>query len=140
MSKEIEFHPSQKQFEAWGYLTDEVKTEIGYGGAAHGGKSYLGCFWITASCMAYPGTGYLLGRKELTNLKRTTLLTLFKIFKDFGLSDKNYDYNQQNNTITFDNGSQIFLLDLGYKPSDPLFTRLGGLELTGAFVDESNRS
>lgn len=49
-----------------------------------------------------------------------------------------YSYNQQNNVITHINGSQIFLFDLAYQPSDPLYTRLGGLELTGGFVDESN--
>ena len=135
---EIQFNPSPKQYQAWEYLTDTVTTEIGYGGAAHGGKSYLGCFWLTSMCLAYPDTAYLLGRKELTNLKRTTLLTLFKVFKEFGLTDKDYEYNQQNSILTFNNGSQIFMLDLGFKPSDPLYTRLGGLELTGAFIDESN--
>jgi hypothetical protein len=39
--------------------------------------------------------------------------------------------------IKFANGSQILLLDLAYLPSDPLYTRLGSLELTGAFVDEA---
>lgn len=65
-------------------------------------------------------------------------MTLFKVFKEFGLGENSYTYNQQNNIITFGNGSQIFLMDLDYKPSDPLYTRLGGLELTGAFIDESN--
>lgn len=134
----ISFSPSPKQFSAWEYLNDNITTEIGYGGAASGGKSYLGCVWITAMCMANPDTGWLIGRKELTNLKRTTLLTLFKVFKEFGITEKHYTYNQQNNILTFNNGSQIFFIDLGYKPSDPLYTRLGGLELTGAFIDESN--
>lgn len=135
---EINFSPSPKQFQAWEYLTDETTTELGYGGGASGGKSYLGCVWITTMCLAYPDTAWLVGRKELTNLKRTTIITLFKVFKDFGLKEEHYQYNQQNNILTFSNGSQIFFLDLGYKPSDPLFTRLGGLELTGAFVDEAN--
>lgn len=134
----ISFSPSPKQFMAWEYLTDDITTEIGYGGAASGGKSYLGCVWITCMCLANPDSAWIIGRKELTNLKRTTLITLFKVFKEFGISDKQYTYNQQNNILTFGNGSQIFFLDLGYKPSDPLFTRLGGLELTGGFIDESN--
>jgi hypothetical protein len=64
MPDEITFHASPKQFLAWKYLTDAVTTEVGYGGAAHGGKSYLGCEWLTDMCLAYPGTGWLLGRKE----------------------------------------------------------------------------
>lgn len=31
-------------------------------------------------------------------------------------------------------------MDMSYQPSDPLYTRFGGLELTGAFVDESNEN
>lgn len=135
----VNFKPSEKQFLAWQYLNDNITTEIGYGGAASGGKSYLGCFWLLAMCLAYPGTGWLMGRKELTNLKRTTLLTLFKVCSEYGIEpEKHFNYNQQNNIITFLNGSQIFLMDLGYKPSDPLYTRLGGLEITGYFIDEAN--
>ena len=134
----IDFKPNKKQFQAWEYLTDDVHTEIGYGGGASGGKSYLGCVWIVTMCLAYEDTAWLIGRRELTNLKKTTLLTLFKVFKEFGLGENSYTYNQQNNIITFGNGSQIFLMDLDYKPSDSLYTRLGGLELTGAFIDESN--
>ena len=132
------FNPSPKQFEAYGYLTDNTTTEIGYGGAAYGGKSYLGCFWITANALAYPDTGWLLGRKDLINLRRTTLLTLFKLWEELGIKREEYNYNQQSNIITFSNKSQIFLFDLANQPSDPLFTRLGGLDLTGAFIDESN--
>lgn len=132
------FNPSPKQYEAYQYLTDKETTEVGYGGAAYGGKSYLGCFWITANCLAYPDTGWLLGRKDLINLRRTTLLTLFKLWEELGVKREEYNYNQQQNIITFENKSQIFLFDLAQQPSDPLFTRLGGLELTGGFVDESN--
>ena len=90
-------------------------------------------------CEAYPGTGWLLGRKELLNLKRTTLLTFFKICAEYDLkAGRHFSYNQQSNIIDWHNGSQIFLFDLGYQPSDPLYTRLGGLELTGGAIDESN--
>lgn len=135
----ITFKPFPKQYQAWKYLTDQTIKELGYGGAAHGGKSYLGNFWLLAMCIAYPDTGWLMGRKELTNLKKTTLLTFHKVCNDYGIEpDVHFSLNQQTNIITFINNSQIFLFDLDYKPSDPLYTRLGGLELTGAFVDESN--
>ena len=134
----INFKPSKKQFEAWKYLIDNVTNYIGYGGAAFSGKSYLLCYWLTTMCIAYPGTAWGLGRKQLTVLKKTTVLTLFKVFDECNIkADIDFSYNQQNNTVTFTNGSVIFLIDTMKLPSDPLFTRFGGLELTGAAIDES---
>lgn len=136
----IKFKPSKKQFEAWGYLFDNITCFIGYGGAAFSGKSYLLCVWMTVLCLAYPGIACGLGRKELTTLKKTTLLTLFKVFESYGIDESLYNLNSQSNVITFFNGSQIFLIDTAYKPTDPLFTRFGGYELTVCGVDESNES
>lgn len=134
----INFKPSVKQYKAWELLSDNVTSFIGYGGAAFSGKSYLLCYWITSMSIAYPGTAWGLGRKQLTTLKKTTLVTLFKVFTECGIENQSdYKYNQQNNTVTFKNGSVIFLIDTMTQPSDPLFTRFGGLELTGAAVDES---
>lgn len=134
----INFKPSIKQFQAWEYLTDQTTNYIGYGGAAFSGKSYLLCYWLTTMAIAYPGTGWGLGRKQLTVLKKTTLITLFKVFAECGIeTGVHFVYNQQNNTVTFYNKSVIFLIDTMSLPSDPLFTRFGGLELTGAAVDES---
>lgn len=80
-----------------------------------------------------------MGRKELINLKRTTLNTFFEVCQRYGIKkDEHFNYNGQVNVITFKNNAQILLFDLSSEPSDPLYTRLGSLELTGAFVDESN--
>ena len=107
--------------------------------SAGGGKTILGCFWILSSALAYPETRWLIGRKNLTVLKRTTLNTFFELLKTFGLKpDDHYTFNAQESCFKFRNGSQVLLLDLDYFPSDPMFTRLGSLELTGAFVDEAN--
>lgn len=134
----INFKPSVKQFQAWEYLSDKTTTFIGYGGAAFSGKSYLLCYWLTSMAVAYPGTAWGLGRKQLTVLKKTTLITLFKVFAECNIENGvDFSYNQQNNTVTLSNRSVIFLIDTMTLPSDPLFTRFGGLELTGAAVDES---
>ena len=138
---DINFTPSKKQDLAWGKLIDDTTHFIGYGGAAYGGKSYLIAYWITIMCLSYPDTAWGLGRRELTNLKRTTLITLFKVFAECNIiPDVDFNYNQQLNTITFRNKSQIFLIDTAYKPSDPLYTRFGGYELTSAAIDESNET
>ena len=134
----INFKPSKKQYEALKYLNDKETLYIGYGGAAFSGKSFLLCYWLTINSIAYPDTAWGLGRRELVNLKKTTLVTLFKVFAECGIEkEKHYKYNQQDNIITFFNGSVIYLIDTANKPSDPLFTRFGGLELTGAAIDES---
>lgn len=135
---EINFRPFPKQEIAWNYLNDQTTRFVGYGGAGNGGKTYLMCYWLTIMCIQYPGTGWGLCRKNITKLKSTTLLTLFKVFQESNIrADKDYKYRQNPDIITFRNGSQIFLIDLEYKPSDPLYTDLGGYELTGAGIDES---
>lgn len=117
---------------------DDETLFIGYGGAAFGGKSFLLCYWLTIMSIGYPGTSWGLGRRELVNLKKTTLVTLFKVFTECNIKpDIDFKYNQQENVITFSNDSRIYLIDTAYKPSDPLYTRFGGLELTGCAVDES---
>lgn len=105
------------------------------------GKSWVAGEWLTMNCIAYPGTGWGLARKELKNLKRTTLLTFFKVFNKYKLEfKKDYSYNQTDSVINFKNGSQIFLIDMAYSPQDPHYSEFGGFELTGAVIDESNES
>jgi len=136
-----EFHLTCKQSVAYKKLTDNISTEIGYGGAAGGGKSFLGCFWILSQALAYPDTVWLIGRRELTNLKKTTLLSFFKVLNVMKINPNTiFTLNSQTNVIQFNNGSKVFLMDMSYQPSDPLYTRFGGLELTGAFIDESNEN
>lgn len=135
---EIQFKPSYKQGQAFEYLTDHTTNFVGYGGSGFSGKSYLECYWLTIMSVGYPGTGWFLARSTLTVLKDTVLKTLFKVFAECNiLPDRDYKLNSQTNVITFTNGSEIFLLDLAYAPSDSLYTWLGGYEFTGGAVDES---
>jgi phage terminase large subunit len=60
------------------------------------------------------------------------------VIDDINLPIEMIKLNMQDNIITFENGSKIFLMDMAYQPSDPEYLRFGGLELDGAFVDESN--
>lgn len=131
---------TSKQGQALKYLTDKTTTEVLYGGAAGGGKSYLGCAWIIWLCMEYDGIRTLIGRSKLTALKTTTLNTFFEVCKQWGLhADLHYKFNAGSNIITFYNGSEVMLKDLFAYPSDRNFDSLGSLEITAAFVDECSQ-
>lgn len=135
---EVNIDLTKKQSQAWKLLMDDITNIVLYGGSAGAGKSWLGCLWITTLCLKYNGIRCLIGRTVLTQLKMTTLNTLFETLQSMGLkSNEHYIYNGQSNIITFKNGSEIVLKDLQYQPSDPNFDSLGGLELTAVFVDEA---
>lgn len=131
-----------KQTTAFKLYLDEQTTELGYGGAAGGGKTKLGCLLALYIAHRYPGSRCGIGRKELKNLKRTTLVSLFEEMRDQGLKDGvDFKYNQQDSIIKFlKTESEIVLFDTANQPSDPLFTRFGSYELTWAWIDESNET
>jgi phage terminase large subunit len=131
---------NKKQTKAIDYLDDATTSEVFYGGAAGGGKSILGCYWQIKRRLKFPGTRGLVGRASLKTLKETTLQSFFEVCRMQGLkAGTHFTYNQQSNTIKFANGSLIFLKDLFQYPSDPNFDELGSLEITDAFIDESNQ-
>ena len=134
----LRFKANKKQKLAFKYLFDSVTTEIWYGGWAWWGKSYVWVSWIWMMCNKYPWVRYAFWRKELKRLKQTTLSSYFKFLWDYNIPEEQcWNFNSQDSIIKFKNWSEILLLDLSYMPSDPLYTRLGSLELTWAFVDES---
>lgn len=137
----------RKEFEALGFipkqqsaliaLTDETTSDVLYGGAARGGKSWLGCSWIMFESLTKPKSAWFIAREELTKLKDTTLLTFFKVLEFWDLKEKkDYTYNGSSYQLRFSNGSIIFFAELKFKPNDPLFNRIGSYDLSGAFIDE----
>jgi hypothetical protein len=129
-----------KQTKALDKLEDNVTTELLFGGGAGGGKSAFGCYWQLKRRLKYPGTRGVIGRASLKTLKETTLNSFFQVAQMQGIkAGTHYILNQQTNTIKFFNGSEILLKDLFLYPSDPNFDELGSLEITDAFVDETNQ-
>ena len=111
--------------------------EVIYGGSAGSGKSIIGCYWLLKQALKYKETRWLLGRSVLKTLKQTTLQSFFEVCKIQGLEpDTHYNYNESKGEIHLYNGTTIILADLAYYPADPDYDRLGGLEITGGFIDE----
>lgn len=137
-TNELEVVLSTKQGKAWTLLEESPEvTQILYGGAAGGGKSWLGCNWQIYRRLQYPGTRGAIGRDELKRLKRTTLKTLLEVWETYWKhTGEGMRYSEHSGSIQFSNGSEIILLDLHQDPRDPDFFSLGSLEITDAFVDE----
>lgn len=126
--------PSPKQIEAYSYLRDSTTNFIFYGGAAGGGKSFLGCQWLMQCGYYLPGTRWFIGRNNLTDTRESVLVTWHKVAKmhDFRL------YKVSDNKIKFNNGSEIIFLDLTFYPQkDPMYERLGSKEFTGGWIEEA---
>lgn len=129
-----------KQTIAIDYLQDKKTNEGLYGGAAGGGKSVIGTYWLTKQALKYPGTRWMMGRAKLKTLKETTLNSFLWVASQQQMkAGLHFRINHQSNIISFPCGSEILMKDLFYYPSDPNFDELGSLEITGAFIDECNQ-
>ncbi len=141
MSKPIEItlnvNGNLKQLEAVKYWTDNITIDIAYGGSKGSGKSFLGCSLICGDALIYPETHFFIARKTLTDLRKFTIPSIHEVLKLWGISDKYYKYNGQDNYFEFYNKSKVFLLDAKYLPSDPNYMRFGSMQMTRGWIEEA---
>lgn len=110
------------------------------GGAAGGGKSFVGSCWLIMSCIRFPGNKAVVARKTLKSLKGSTFNTIKFVLRSWGLEqDVHYKINNLEGLITFWNESSISLIELEDLPSDPEFERLGSNEWSNGMVDECSQ-
>lgn len=129
---------SEKQKQAAKAWLDPKITDIVYGGAKGGGKSYLGASIIFSQALTYPGTRYFIARKQLIDLRNHTIPTIDKVFKGWGIKLEDYGkFNGQDHCYYFNNGSAVLLIDAKDLPSDPLFERFGSMEMTQGWIEEA---
>lgn len=133
----MSYHP--KQIKALEYFNDSTTTYVGYGGAARGGKSLLIASACLFECHVYPGSRYLLGRRDLMQLYGTTWKTMQDLIRDFDFQEgRDFKHDRQKNVVTFiETGSEIVLKNLELQPRDLDATAFGSLEITKAFIDQS---
>jgi len=133
----ITVKPTEKQKIAWKYLKDDKTQFIIFGNAAGTGKSWCGAEWTIMSAIAYPGTKWFIARNELKRLMGSTYITFLKVCKWHNIPSIAWKLNSQYNYIKLWNGSRIDLLDVSYKPSDPLYERFGSTEYTSGWLEEA---
>jgi len=139
MIEKVKFntHNNSKQKEcAIAWLNDEV-TDIVYGGAKGGAKSYTGASLIFGDALLYPETHYFIARDSLSDLRKFTIPTIYEVFANWGLDIKYLTFNGQDNFFKLYNGSKVFLLDAAPQPRDPLFQRFGSMQMTRGWIEEA---
>lgn len=104
-----------------------------FGGAMGGGKSWFLCAEAIKQAMKYNGNRLVIVRKELSVLRRTTLVTFLSICPKEIIKN----FNQTSLEITFINGSILTFLDANIS-KDPLLQKIKGLEIGWYGIDESN--
>lgn len=129
---------NDKQIQAVKAWIDPTISEIVYGGAKGGGKSFLGASMIFSDALTYDGTQYFIARAELNDLRKFTQPTIKEVFDKWGLKLEDYaKFNGQDNYYNLINGSKVFLISCKPLPSDPLFERFGSMQMTRGWIEEA---
>lgn len=97
-------------------------------------NTWTGASWIAFMCKAYPGTSWFIARNQLKDLLGSVFKTFKKVCKEYEITG--WKFNAQKNYIEFENGSFIDLIEVAYKPSDPMYEDLGSTEYTGGWIEE----
>lgn len=129
MTFQINLEPKQSE----AFLSDA--TEILYGGAAGGGKSYYLRISAIRWCSEIPGIQVYLFRRTLPDLRDNHLRgpTSFFVLLADGIESKRVKYRAQENEFEFSNGS---MLHLCYCDSENDVEKYRGAEIHVLLMDE----
>lgn len=121
---------------AW---ADDQTTDIVYGGAKGGAKSFTGCKLIFHDALVYPETQYFIARKKLTDLVKFTMPSVQECFDDWKLPLATYTrFNSQYNYYEMRKSkSRVFLIEAKFMPSDPQYQRFGSMQMTRGWIEEA---
>ena len=132
-NKQILFESFPKQEEFLEAIFSNKYNFVMYGGAIRGGKTFAGLSALLLLSKAYPTSKWVVVRDSLQTLKRTTIPSFFKLCPTSFIKN----YNQDTQTVTFTNGSQILFFGENYA-DDKEFNRFKGLECNGFLLEEVN--
>lgn len=133
MKSEVLFNPFPKQIEFLEAVFANQYNVIMYGGAIRGGKTFAGIGALLLLCKKYPKSRWAIVRDSLPTLKRNTIPSFNKVCPQSFVKS----YNQDTQTVTFNNGSQIIFFAENYD-DDKELNRWKGLEVNGFLLEEVN--
>lgn len=122
-------HPRQREF-----LSAVFSGEYSflcYGGAMGGGKSFVSLALFLMLARIYPKSKWCIIRESVPTLKRTTIETFKKLVPPSFIRS----YNQQDQVVTFTNGSQFLFMAEDWQ-NDKDFDRFKGLEVNGFLLEQ----
>jgi hypothetical protein len=137
MIVEFDTHGNEKQKEVCRHWVNDDVTDITYGGSKGSGKSFLGVNLIFSDALTYPETFYFIARKQLIDLRKYTIPTIYEVFEKWGLTREYFRYQGNDNYFLLHNESRVYLLDARYMPTDPQYQRFGSMQMTRGWIEEA---
>lgn len=131
--KEVLFNPFPKQIEFLQAVFSGNYSFIMYGGSIRGGKTFAGIGALLLLAKKYPKSKWVIVRTDLQTLKRNTIPSFWKVCPRAFVKH----YNQETQTVTFTNDSQIIFFGENYADDKDL-NRWRGLECNGFLLEELN--
>lgn len=107
-----------------------------YGGGVRGGKTFWGLMQLFYWSQKYPGSAWLIVRKTLPTIQRTTLKDFNRIL-EMGLRRYLAAWNGTTMTAKWTNGSEFLFMSENIE-DDPELFRFRGLAINGALCEELN--
>ncbi len=128
---------NEKQKECARQWVNPLISDIAYGGSKGSAKSFTGCSLIFGDALMYPETHYFIARKKLNDLRKFTIPSIHEVFDFWKLKKEYFNFNAQDSVFTLYNKSKVYLLEAKYMPSDPLYYRLGSMQMTRGWIEEA---
>lgn len=131
--RRVVFEPFARQQEFLDAFLDGKFTELVYGGAIRGGKSFLGIALIILLCKAFPGSRWAIVRANLPRIKMNVMPVFGKLRPEGFIGE----VNKTNWSATCANGSEILFIAESIK-DDPELNKMRGFEVNGMLFEEGN--
>ena len=131
--KKVLFEPFKKQLDFLEAVFSKKYNFVLFGGSIRGGKTFVAIGAGLLLAKMYPKSKWVIVRNTLQTLKLNTIPSFWKVCPTKFVQS----YNQDIQTVTFTNGSQIIFLGENYADDKDL-NRFKGLECNGFILEEMN--